>query len=182
MGAPTLIPLVVVAVALMPGAPSATAGPSGTRLTSFMVPIHQALASAGPLTPAKVYFASVDTAPPPPPAPAPAAPVVQRGPAPVSAPAAAPAAVPAVDTSSAAAWAASSGVVCIRAQESGDSYSEDTGNGYYGAYQDLLSTWESHGGTGLPSDAPPAVQDQVNYEIYLTGGWGQWSTARGCGL
>jgi hypothetical protein len=87
-----------------------------------------------------------------------------------------------VDRSSAAAWAASPGVACIRARESGGNYGENTGNGYYGAYQDLLSTWEAHGGTGLPSDAPPAVQDQVNYEIYLSGGWGQWGTAAGCGL
>jgi hypothetical protein len=89
---------------------------------------------------------------------------------------------PAVDSSGAAAWAASAGVACIRARESGDNYGENSGNGYYGAYQDLLSTWESHGGTGLPSDAPPAVQDQINYEIYLSGGWGQWGTAAGCGL
>ncbi|MGH9045642.1 MAG: transglycosylase family protein [Acidimicrobiales bacterium] len=84
--------------------------------------------------------------------------------------------------SSAAAWAASPGVACIRDHESGDDYAEDTGNGYYGAYQDLLSTWTSHGGTGLPNDAPQSVQDEVNYEIWLTGGWGQWSTAPGCGL
>jgi hypothetical protein len=176
LSAPILIPLVFVALAMMPNVPSANAGSGATRLTSFMVPIHQALASAEPLTPAKIFLAGVDTTPPPPPAPIPAlaAPVVQAAPAPVAA--------PAVDTSSAAAWAASPGVACIREHESGDNYSEDTGNGYYGAYQDLLSTWESHGGTGLPSDAPPAVQDQINYEIYQTGGWGQWSTARGCGL
>jgi hypothetical protein len=97
-------------------------------------------------------------------------------------PAPAPTPAPVVDTSSAAAWAASPGVACIRQHESGDNYSTDTGNGYYGAYQDSLSTWQSHGGTGLPNDAPPAVQDQINYDIWLTGGWGQWSTAAGCGL
>jgi len=89
---------------------------------------------------------------------------------------------PVVDSSSAIAWAASPGVACIREHESGDNYATDTGNGYYGAYQDLLSTWESHGGTGLPSDAPPAVQDQINYEVWLSGGWGQWNTAGLCGL
>jgi hypothetical protein len=107
-------------------------------------------------------------------------PVATVTPAPASAPVVA--TQPAVDSSSAAAWAASPGVACIRDHESGDNYAENTGNGYYGAYQDLLSTWESHGGTGLPSDAPQAVQDQINYEIYLSGGWGQWGTARGCGL
>jgi hypothetical protein len=88
----------------------------------------------------------------------------------------------AVDSSSAAAWAASPGVTCIRQHESGDNYSDNTGNGYFGAYQDELSTWDSHGGTGLPSDASPAVQDAINYAIYLSGGWGQWGTAGGCGL
>ncbi len=86
------------------------------------------------------------------------------------------------ETSAAAAWAALPGVACIRDHESGGNYSEDTGNGYYGAYQDLLSTWEANGGTGLPSDAPPEVQDQINYQIYLRGGWDQWSTAAECGL
>jgi len=80
------------------------------------------------------------------------------------------------------AWAALPGVMCIRERESGDNYAENTGNGYYGAYQDLLSTWQANGGTGLPSDASPAVQDQINYQIYLSGGWGQWSTASECGL
>ncbi len=93
----------------------------------------------------------------------------------------APAAV-VVDIGPAAAWAASPGVVCIRDHESGDNYAENTGNGYYGAYQDLLSTWEAAGGTGLPSNALAAVQDEINYRIYLSGGWGQWSTAPGCGL
>ena len=121
------------------------------------------------------------------------APVVSPTVPPVAATAVAPAAVaplpaPApipqasVDSSSAAAWAASPGVACIRDHESGDNYGTDTGNGYYGAYQDSLSTWESHGGTGLPNDAPPAVQDQINYEIWLSGGWAQWSTAGPCGL
>jgi hypothetical protein len=103
-------------------------------------------------------------------------------PAPAAVQVAAPAPAQVVDSSSAAAWAASPGVACIREHESGDNYAEDTGNGYYGAYQDALSTWESHGGTGLPNDAPPAVQDQINYEIWLTGGWGQWGTAPMCGL
>lgn len=109
----------------------------------------------------------------PPPAPA-------ANPTPAPAPTPPPAA--GVDGSSAAAWAASPGVACIRDHESGDDYGTNTGNGYYGAYQDSLSTWESNGGTGLPSDAPPEVQDQINYQIWLSGGWGQWGTAAGCGL
>ena len=41
-----------------------------------------------------------------------------------------------------------------RVCESGDNYAEDTGNGYYGAYQFSLSTWYGLGPfTGLPSEA-----------------------------
>jgi muramidase (phage lysozyme) len=73
--------------------------------------------------------------------------------------------------------------VCIRQHESGDNYSENTGNGYYGAYQDLLSTWEAYGGSGLPSNASPAEQDAINYQIYLSGGWGEWPvSSRLCGV
>lgn len=143
------------------------------RTTAFRTSVHEEVpqpadGAVTPTTTAPVVVSPPPAPPPPPPPPPPPAP--------------APAAQPDVDTASAAAWAASPGVVCIRQAESGDNYAEDTGNGYYGAYQDLLSTWEAAGGTGLPSDAPPAVQDQINYEIYLSGGWGQWSTAAGCGL
>ena len=47
----------------------------------------------------------------------------------------------------------------LRDCESGGNYQDDTGNGYYGAYQFSLGTWERDGYTGLPSDAPPAEQD-----------------------
>jgi Transglycosylase-like domain len=130
-----------------------------------VVPVVQTPVTAPPVTAPPVAPTPVTTPPPG---------------APVPAPTPAPALF--VDSSSAAAWAASPGVACIREHESGDNYSTNTGNGYYGAYQDLLSTWESHGGTGLPSNASPAVQDQINYQIWLSGGWGQWSTARLCGL
>jgi hypothetical protein len=62
----------------------------------------------------------------------------------------------------------------LRACESGGNYAEDTGNGYYGAYQFALSTWEGLGFSGLPSDAPPAVQDQAAEELQAAYGWGQW--------
>ena len=62
----------------------------------------------------------------------------------------------------------------LRICESGNNYSENTGNGYYGAYQFSLSTWESIGYSGLPSDAPPAVQDQAAEKLQALAGWGQW--------
>ncbi len=62
----------------------------------------------------------------------------------------------------------------IRNCESGDDYSLDTGNGYYGAYQFSLPTWQGLGGAGLPSSAPPAVQDALAYRLYQQDGWAPW--------
>jgi len=71
---------------------------------------------------------------------------------------------------------------CIRSRESGGNYATNTGNGYYGAYQFKLSTWRSLGGTGLPSQASPAVQDAMAQRLQQRSGWGQWSTASRCGV
>lgn len=65
-------------------------------------------------------------------------------------------------------WAA------LRECESGGDYQINTGNGYYGAYQFSLSTWQSMGGAGLPSDAPPAEQDMRAQRLYDAAGPGQW--------
>lgn len=62
----------------------------------------------------------------------------------------------------------------LRVCESGDDYAANTGNGFYGAYQFLLSTWYSLGFTGLPSDASPATQDRAAEELQAEAGWGQW--------
>jgi len=58
--------------------------------------------------------------------------------------------------------------------ESSDEYGADTGNGYYGAYQFALATWESLGFSGLPSAAPPAEQDKAAYELWQRDGWEPW--------
>ncbi len=58
--------------------------------------------------------------------------------------------------------------------ESSDDYSINTGNGYYGAYQFALATWYGLGFTGLPSNAPPAVQDEAAKMLQARSGWGQW--------
>lgn len=167
-----LLPGLVLSLALVPTSQAANANPHKQQLTSFVErEMRQALLAAEDPAPAAPVVAVVAPAP-----------VVTATEPVAPAPAPVPVTAPAVDSSSAAAWAASPGVVCIRDHESGDNYSTDTGNGYYGAYQDSLSTWDASGGTGLPSDAPPAVQDQINYQIWLSGGWGQWGTAPGCGL
>jgi hypothetical protein len=73
--------------------------------------------------------------------------------------------------------------VALRDCESGGNYGDDTGNGYYGAYQFNLGTWRSLGFGGLPSQAPAAVQDQAAQELQARRGWGQWpSCARRLGL
>jgi resuscitation-promoting factor RpfA len=43
--------------------------------------------------------------------------------------------------------------------ESGGRYGTNTGNGFYGAYQFMASTWRAAGGRGLPHLAEPLEQD-----------------------
>jgi len=62
----------------------------------------------------------------------------------------------------------------LRQCESGDDYQANTGNGYYGAYQFSLATWEGLGYQGLPSQAPPPEQDQAAITLEQRDGWGQW--------
>lgn len=58
------------------------------------------------------------------------------------------------------------------------SYGSNTGNGYYGAYQFNLGTWRTNAPAGyqntLPSNAPPAVQDQAAATLYQRRGWQPW--------
>lgn len=62
----------------------------------------------------------------------------------------------------------------LRACEAGGVYSRNSGNGYYGAYQYNLSTWANYGGYTIPSDAPPAVQDEKAWLTYQRRGWQPW--------
>ena len=62
----------------------------------------------------------------------------------------------------------------IRDCESGGNYSDNTGNGYYGAYQFSESTWLGLGFPGYPYQAPPSVQDQAAALLASRSGWGQW--------
>ena len=58
--------------------------------------------------------------------------------------------------------------------ESGGNPSENTGNGFYGMYQFTVSTWDSLGGSGLPSDASAATQTALAEKLYNEAGAGQW--------
>jgi hypothetical protein len=62
----------------------------------------------------------------------------------------------------------------LRACESGGSYTRNSGNGYYGAYQFSASTWHSLGYAGLPNQADPATQDAAAQALLARSGWGQW--------
>jgi hypothetical protein len=62
----------------------------------------------------------------------------------------------------------------VRECESGGDYSINSGNGYYGAYQFDQSTWQSVGGSGLPSDASPEEQDMRAQMLYDQSGSSPW--------
>lgn len=62
----------------------------------------------------------------------------------------------------------------IRECESGGDYSTNTDNGFYGAYQFTISSWESVGGSGLPSEASPREQDERAAALYRRDGPAPW--------
>jgi hypothetical protein len=114
------------------------------------------------------------TAPPPPPPPPPPLPPPTTSP-----PTTQPRAVASASTSSLSGgvWAE------LRQCESGGNYQDNTGNGYYGAYQFDQSTWNSLGLSGLPSQASPATQDQAAKDLQARDGWAPWpSCSRKLGL
>lgn len=83
-----------------------------------------------------------------------------------SAPAPAPEAV--TGNTAGGAWAA------LRNCESGGNYAENSGNGFYGAYQFSLATWRGLGEPGYPNEASPATQDAAAAQLQARSGWGQW--------
>ncbi len=64
--------------------------------------------------------------------------------------------------------------LALRTCESGNNYTADTGNGYYGAYQFAPSTWWWIGYAGMPDDASPALQDQAAQRLESRVGWSAW--------
>lgn len=95
---------------------------------------------------------------------------VSSDPAPAPAPDPAPAAAPA-SSSPSGIWA------CIAAHESGGDPSADTGNGFYGMYQDTQQSWVAAGGLAYAPTAnlaSAAAQTAVNQTIQAQQGWGAW--------
>jgi uncharacterized protein YabE (DUF348 family) len=69
----------------------------------------------------------------------------------------------------------------LRMCETGGDYRKNTGNGYYGAYQFMPSTWNKYGtGYALASEAPAAVQDAVVLRNARASAGGFWSQHPGC--
>lgn len=66
----------------------------------------------------------------------------------------------------------------LRQCESGGNYAINTGNGFYGAYQFVPSTWAGVAPppyqNTLPSNAPPNIQDIAATNLYQSSGWGPW--------
>jgi hypothetical protein len=59
--------------------------------------------------------------------------------------------------------------------ESGGNWAANTGNGYYGGLQFTISTWQSYGGSGLPSSASRETQIAIATKIRdASGGYGAW--------
>jgi uncharacterized protein YabE (DUF348 family) len=82
---------------------------------------------------------------------------------------------PVPQSSSLADW-----LLALRTCESGGNYQDNTGNGYYGAYQFSLGTWQRLGYSGLPSSAPPSLQDQAIVANTNRSGGGIASQNPGC--
>lgn len=116
------------------------------------------------------WVTTVDAHTPPPPAPTVVlVPHVAVAPKVAPSPKVVPTAVvPATQAAGGDVWAG------LRRCESRGNYADNTGNGYYGAYQFSLATWRGLGFTGLPSAAAPAVQDRAAQELQARSGWGQW--------
>ena len=81
----------------------------------------------------------------------------------------------------AASWASSSAAMAVKRCESGNNYSTNTGNGYYGAWQFDAASWLANGGGAYAptaDQAPSWAQDQVAYNYYSSAGWGPWECAQ----
>jgi len=69
--------------------------------------------------------------------------------------------------------------LALRRCESSDNYAENTGNGFYGAYQFSQSTWTGLGYPGRPDEEPASMQDQAASKLQAESGWGQWPACAG---
>jgi resuscitation-promoting factor RpfB len=77
-----------------------------------------------------------------------------------------------------------SDAMCVHSHEG--TWTDDTGNGYYGGMQFSASSWLANGGgqyAALASEASPSEQLQVAYNYWRVAGWSPWpNTSAMCGL
>lgn len=72
-------------------------------------------------------------------------------------------------------------LLALRTCESSNNYQENTGNGFYGAYQFTISTWDSlNTGYARADLAPPAVQDAAIIKNTLQSSGGLSTQNPGC--
>ncbi len=77
-------------------------------------------------------------------------------------------------TAAATAPATADAFTQLRYCESGGNYTRNSGNGYYGAYQYSLGTWNNYDGYARPDLAPPSVQDAKAEADQAHRGWSPW--------
>ncbi|MDQ1246688.1 MAG: resuscitation-promoting factor RpfB [Actinomycetota bacterium] len=76
-----------------------------------------------------------------------------------------------------AAWADSAKSMAVKMCESGNNYSTNTGNGYYGAWQFDYPSWHDNGGgmfAEYPHQATKAQQDYIAWTYWRKAGWRPW--------
>ena len=83
-----------------------------------------------------------------------------------------------VGTKSSTSFSGSFSEALARLRSCEGSYTSNTGNGYYGAYQFDKRTWGNYGGYELASDAPAAVQYEKAWQTYKARGWQPWPTCK----
>lgn len=70
------------------------------------------------------------------------------------------------------------GAALARLRSCEGSYTSNTGNGYYGAYQFAQGSWDAYAPNRYkgvrPSDTPPGVQDLTASNYYRAAGWAPW--------
>ncbi len=64
----------------------------------------------------------------------------------------------------------------LRSCESGNNYRDNSGNGFYGAYQFTSSSWLLVGERGRPDLATPSAQDEAAKRLLARQGWKAWPT------
>ena len=147
----------------------------GSLAALSKIPLSSPASYVGRLAPTHVVLVDPPPSPPPPPPVAPpttAAPAIATAASPTTSSVVLP--KPKVPPAFSLVGTAGGVWAALRQCESGGNYQENTGNGFYGAYQFVWSTWTSMGYPGRPDQEPPAMQDQAAQRLQARSGWGQW--------